>query len=158
MGTKRVGLARIETLMENLKREIQMGAGTTMVGARRVVKSSTNAAALTLTALDSGACVVMTGTSHTVTLPAPTSGVEFTVVAGAASQQFQLWTAGTNVMYGHMTHSTGGDTVAILSVAAAGKLVGNATSKIGDWWRVWSDGTNWYVEGQLDAAPTTDTF
>ena len=31
MGTKRVGLARIEALMENLKREIALG-GSTLVG------------------------------------------------------------------------------------------------------------------------------
>jgi len=31
MGTKRVGLARIEALMENLKRELAMGAGSEMV-------------------------------------------------------------------------------------------------------------------------------
>ncbi len=32
MGTKRVGLARVEALMENLKREIKLGAGTQIVG------------------------------------------------------------------------------------------------------------------------------
>ena len=32
MGTKRIGLARVEALMENLKREITLGAGTGFQG------------------------------------------------------------------------------------------------------------------------------
>tara|TARA_B100000941_G_C28409172_1_gene502447 strand:+ start:28 stop:651 length:624 start_codon:yes stop_codon:yes gene_type:complete len=32
MGTKRVGLARVEALLENLKREIKLGSGTHLVG------------------------------------------------------------------------------------------------------------------------------
>ena len=38
MGTKRIGLARVEVLMENLKREMQMNQST-LVGQRVRVKS-----------------------------------------------------------------------------------------------------------------------
>ena len=48
MGTKRLGLARVENLIENLKREINMGAGTTIKGLTDTPKS---------TAFDLGATV-----------------------------------------------------------------------------------------------------
>ena len=40
MGTKRIGLARVEALMENLKREIKLGSGTQIVG--EVAQGTTN--------------------------------------------------------------------------------------------------------------------
>ena len=155
MGTKRIGLARVEALLENLKRELAMGAGTTMVGARRVVKTSTDSAALTLTAEDSGAIVRMEGTAHTVTLPAPTAGVEFKIVAGAAAN-FQVHTAGSNVFQGQNLHSTGGTTVAIVDLRAKGTLTLSG-GVIGDIIDCWSDGTNWYVHALTDAAVTPGT-
>jgi hypothetical protein len=156
MGTKRLGLARVEALMENLKREIQMGAGTTLIGALRVVKASTNAAPLTLTALDSGAIVTMSGTAHQVTLPAPTAGVEYKIVAATAVNH-KVWTAGTNVIQGQNLHSTGGTTVAIVDCRAKGKLELSGGA-IGDVIDIWSDGTNWYVHALTDAAVTPGTF
>ena len=50
---KRMGLARVQNLLENLKREINFGAGTRFVGAKVRVKSVGNATT-TLTAADSG--------------------------------------------------------------------------------------------------------
>ena len=79
MGTKRVGLARIEALMENLKREIAMGAGTSMVGAMRKIKSV--AAATTLTEADSGAIIDISGADYVIKLPQdPTAGCTYTFV------------------------------------------------------------------------------
>mgnify|MGYP003124368181 CR=1 FL=1 len=40
MGTKRVGLARVEALIENLKRELKLGSGTQIVG--EVAQGTTN--------------------------------------------------------------------------------------------------------------------
>ena len=156
MGTKRIGLARMEALMENLKRDLAMGAGTTLVGARKVVKSSTNAAPLTLVAEDSGCIVSMIGIAHTVTLPAPTAGVCYTIVAATAANH-RVYTAGTNVFMGQNLHSTGADTVAIFDLRATGKLTLSA-GVIGDLIELWSDGTNWYVSALTDAAVDTGTF
>jgi len=156
MGSKRIGLARLEAMVESLKRELALG-GAILKGFRRSVKSSTNAAALTLTAADSGACVVMSGTAHKVTLPAPTAGVEYTITAGGTAQ-YSIWTAGTNVMQGHMIHSSGTNTVAIVSVVAQGKIVSNSASVVGDTYHLRSDGTSWFVEACVDAVPTTGTF
>ena len=155
MGTKRVGLARMEALMENLKRELAMGAGTTLVGARKVVKSSTNGSPLTLVAEDSGCIVTMIGSAHTVTLPAPAAGVCYTIVAATAAAH-KVHTAGTNVFQGQNLHSTGGTTVAIVDLRASGKLT--ISGQIGDIIELWCDGTNWYVNALTDNAITPGTF
>ena len=79
MGTKRIGLARIEALMENLKREIAWGQST-LVGQKVRVKSVGNATT-TLTADDSGCyCLFDNAAASTVILPTPAVGLEFTFV------------------------------------------------------------------------------
>jgi hypothetical protein len=156
MGTKRIGLARTQALIENLKRELALGEGTSLVGAKKVVKESSNAAPLTLTAEDSGCIVSMTGTAHTVTLPAPTAGACFTIVAASAANH-KVFTAGTNVFQGQNLHSGGGTTVAIVDLRAKGKLTLSG-GVIGDLFDIWCDGTNWYVHALTDAAVTPGTF
>ena len=77
MGTKRVGLARIEALMENLKRELAM-AGATLKGTRRPVVALTDAAGAgairsAITAAESGTIFTvpeLTSGTQTITLPA----------------------------------------------------------------------------------------
>ena len=86
MGTKRVGLARTQALIENLKRELSMGANTSLAGLERPIKLVT--AATTLTAADSGKLIHWThGSAHDITLPDATVGLhfEFILLAGAAA-------------------------------------------------------------------------
>ena len=83
MGTKRIGLARVEALIENLKREINFGEGTTFTGQRRKVISWT--ADKTLTAADAGSIVFCEQQSTAIDLELPTaaaagSGWEIDVV------------------------------------------------------------------------------
>jgi len=66
MGTKRVGLARTQALIQNLKRELTMG-GTKLVGEKHKVTSVT--ANTTLSAADSGTLYVFTDAAATITLP-----------------------------------------------------------------------------------------
>ena len=80
---RRVGLARVEALVENLKREIEL-SGTTLkdadvVGLSRTKKSMTSAGALT--AADSGKIIVLTGTAFTVSLPpvATSAGITYDI-------------------------------------------------------------------------------
>ena len=70
MGTKRIGLARMEALMENLKRELAMG-NATMSGLNAKIIDVTSATK-TLAAADSGSTVLLNNgtTLTTVTLPA----------------------------------------------------------------------------------------
>jgi len=67
MGSKRIGLARVEALLENLKREINFGAGTKLVGQRDLVESVT--ASDSLTAVESGTTYVFADAAAVLTLP-----------------------------------------------------------------------------------------
>lgn len=67
MGTKRIGLARMEALMENLKRELALG-GAVILGQRGKVNTTTSAT-VALTESDSGSVYVMSAAGITFTLP-----------------------------------------------------------------------------------------
>lgn len=75
MGTKRLGLARVEALMENLKREITLGAGTSMqgmaLGAQAVVAAGANLAGAGAIAALGGSVVLVSAAdgSKGVALP-----------------------------------------------------------------------------------------
>ena len=77
MGTKRVGLARVEALIENLKREITLGAGTILgglaLGAQTVAAAGDGSLAqATAISATGGSVVLVTGADGTkaVALPA----------------------------------------------------------------------------------------
>ncbi len=123
MGTKRVGLARTQALIENLKRELSMGANTSLAGLERPIKLVT--AATTLTAADSGKIIHWTHSSaHDITLPAATVGLSFTFIllAGAAAAH-NIVTQTDDVIFGKVVvNSTTDDKVATQVVLkAAGK-------------------------------------
>ena len=95
MGTKRVGLARTEALIENLKREINWGSSTQKSFKKTVVLSG--GGATTLTAADSGAtCIFDTAAASTFTLPAPELGMNFTFVTTITATGDHEIIAGTN--------------------------------------------------------------
>jgi hypothetical protein len=83
MGTKRVGLARMEALMENLQRDLAMGGGT-FSGTYLAMKSAPASTTTTLTAADSGKTILMAPNAAIVTLPSPVVGLHFRVVQIAA--------------------------------------------------------------------------
>ena len=84
MGSKRVGLARMQALIENLKRELTM-TGTTLKDAAQVRKVKEVTAATTLTNADSGAIVNLSNSDYAVNLPKdPDVGCTFTFLHVAA--------------------------------------------------------------------------
>ena len=79
MGKKRIGLARIEALIENLKREIAAGAGTILSGLKGVQVISTAVTATDAgTVIDDGVSFVTVNADsdadHIVILPSPIPG------------------------------------------------------------------------------------
>lgn len=165
MGSKRVGLARVEALLENLKREISFGTGTSFTGQKRAVISLDNASAAvskTLAESDSGATVFMNITSDTgsrgitVILPAPVAGVTYDFVIADAGN-------GTN----DITIKTSADAVDIKGVFLSKKdgvegstfsgstLVldisdtGTKTDLDGTSFTLVSDGTHYYALGGI---------
>ena len=167
MGTKRVGLARIEALMENLKREIQLNQAT-LVGQKVRVKSVGNATT-TLSVDDSGCyCLFDNAAASTVILPAPAVGLEFTFVTTVtATADHVIRTATLNTdgfLGGVLTNSTTAGQADCFSAATdadndfitlnGGTTGGLAGSRIHV---VCIDGENWAVDGQLVASGTAAT-
>jgi len=101
MGSKRVGLARTQALIQNLKRELSM-AGSTMKGTRRPVTALSDAAAASanrtaLTVAESGTIFTvpeLTVGTQTITLPALATAVVGTtytfVMIDTADQIFNV--------------------------------------------------------------------
>lgn len=146
MGTKRVGLARTQKLIENLKRELTM-QGSSLAGVERVCKSVSSAGALTVA--DSGKIITLSGTAFTLSLPAVsgTEGVHYWIVAGAAANYV-------------LAEDSGDDNVlTMVSVNASATerdhAFSNATlssGAIGDRFHVYSNGTNWVITAFANAA------
>ena len=123
MGTKRVGLARTQALIENLKRELSM-AGSTWKGARRPVVTLADAGAATairtaITAAESGTVFTvpaLTSGTQTITLPAlatSTIGCTYTfVMVATAGQDFNVLGADSDKILA-VTSKGDGDNTAI---------------------------------------------
>ncbi len=115
MGSKRLGLARMEALLENLKREIDFGGSGS---AFKNVKSNTNVTvrsattAHDLTATTGDLTVIYTGTiDGDVTLPQATAAnagmvIKIIYAAGASNTARKLGfvqSGGTTVLTGYLT-------------------------------------------------------
>ena len=139
MGTKRVGWARIKSLINENQNQlkirneqiISVGASETKV----------------LTAGDSGALVYLGGAGvATATLPAVAAGLNFSFYATSA--QVHIINGGASVIQGCYHHNTNATTIVSVAVADKASLtLHSSNSKIGDRLSFTCDGTNWYVSG-----------
>ena len=96
---RRVGLARMEVLIENLKRELQLN-GSRLIGGKRGLRSTiTDSRALTVE--ESGMMIPLNNSAGssdlTITLPSPQVGLEylFVLVANSGGANKILINAGT---------------------------------------------------------------
>ena len=150
MGTKRVGLARIEALIENLKRELALDGSVIHY---RKANSSPTGTATTLSAADSGKVIFMDASSaNTITLPAVANvdaGWHIKVILTATGAAGVVQTASTeDKLLGQIvaidadgsaitvTNDADGDTVTFVNGCLAGAYVD-----------IVSNGTLFYVHG-----------
>jgi len=139
MGTKRVGWARIKSLINENQNQlkirnqeiISVGAGETKV----------------LTAGDSGALVYLGGAGvATATLPAVKAGLNFSFYATSA--RVHIINGGASVIQGSYHHNTNAATIARVAVVNKSSLTLHSSNPlIGDTLHFTCDGTNWYVSG-----------
>ena len=153
---KRIGTARIEGLLENLKREIEL-SGTTLKGAavqghKRTVEVIDDPRIITLTTEDAGKIIVLTrGQSQAVNLPNAASGgddrigMEVDIIAGSA--------------HNHIVHVTDDDTLSMISISPDGTERDHAFSEaqlsdgaIGDRFNCYYDGNFWIVTAYAKSA------
>ena len=142
---KRIGLARLEALLENLKREIAFGAGTSLGGAKNIVEDITSAK--TLVEADSGKVFTVDADSgaYDITLPANAlTGwhCSFVYKDAHGSQDIDIVAATADTIDG--VHVDASPTA--ISKADKVTFVGG-TAVIGDMIDVvCTDGTTWYVK------------
>ena len=138
MGTKRVGWARIRSLINENQNDLR----------RRNVAVRTLTADTTLTAADSGKVIIMDTTAQVdVTLPAVgEAGLNFKFCLKNSTTQSDI-AATTSVILGEMAADAG------TGISMAGQTIVISTSAVaGDWLELVSDGTNWYASGYTAAA------
>jgi hypothetical protein len=142
MGTKRVGFARIRSLINE---------NTNQLGSK-LVRTKSVTADTTLSEADSGSVILITGSGIDVTLPAATAGMTFTLiqtnnysttvntVVAAAGDFFTGQVAGPSAAANN--NGDGSDDITA--------TFGTATVA-GDQFTCVSDGTLWYVTGTAKA-------
>tara|TARA_R100000664_G_scaffold5479_1_gene10343 strand:+ start:389 stop:910 length:522 start_codon:yes stop_codon:yes gene_type:complete len=117
MGTKRVGWARIKSLINENNNLLQL----------KRVQVKEVSSATTLTEADSGSTIVWTkGSAHDITLPAAKEGLHFTVkIAVGATANHYIKTASTaDVFYGKAVINTSDATEAAPAVQIVTKASG----------------------------------
>ena len=144
MGTKRVGWARIKSLINENQNQLKLrnqqiisvGAGETK----------------TLSANDSGALVYLGGAGvATATLPTVAAGLNFKFYVTSA--QVHIINGGATVIQGSYIHSTNKTGFAHVAIANKSTLTLHSSHPaIGDYLEFSCDGTNWYVDGVTNNA------
>ena len=103
----------------------------------------------TLDASDSGKTILLDAIGEAITLPAPAAGLNYKFICTVTAVTTD-WTvvADAAVIYGSVT--VNGAAVAASAETTISLVVANFLP--GDWISVESDGTNWYVAGQVVTA------
>ena len=161
----RVGLNRLEYLMERLARDLALGGSTTLKGQKQLVEAITNASAVTrtLTAAESGTLftVSMAAVDNNVALTLPTAsdsgGVFYDfcfTVDSDDDADFSITTgaSGTDIYGGIMTlaaNSTVDAFAGISKITVDGSV---AQSAEGLMMHLVCDGANWHISGHIMTA------
>jgi len=157
MGTKRVGWARIKSLINENTNEMHFRRGAFVKGT----------ATVSLTAKQSGQTIIVgplaagLAADTVFTLPTATDGLwyRFVYVGGAAdAQDFRLDTGSDTNFYigGVMQHDIGGeDGAAYHPNLSSNSIVNLLTPDAGTWVEIYCDGTNWFLNGWLNSATNT---
>jgi len=175
MGTKRVGLARVEALMENLKRDLAMGAAT-FSGVNASIMS-VESTPVSLVAEDSGKTILLNNgtTGTTINLPAGSSlsaGCYFQFVPLSDNTNGYVIKRGTDgeLIKGRLIviSTTANKNEQVSSFATNDTLTLDATNNAakagarGSVVHCYWDGTAWQVWGQLvslhNAPSSVDSF
>ena len=111
----------------------------------------------TLTVADTGKTIFLDAVGEAVTLPAvaDSAGVEFRfIVTAAVITTDWTITADAAKIYGSVTEA---GLVQLSSAETTITLVKTSKATFGDWITLTSDGTNWYLAGQLSVAGSLTT-
>ena len=144
MGTKRVGLARTQALIQNLKRDLQLN-GTSLVGIKKKTQDVTTS--VSAGASDSGKVYFVNAGTTVLTLPtSAVAGAGWSckvILIDELDATFKV-TANTNELMGLITCADGA-----LQSDANTTFTINTSGNIGDWLEITCDGSTMYIGGNL---------
>lgn len=152
----KMGLGHLETLFENLKRELSLG-GSTLVGLLEQTTAITGAGgSTTLTVADSGTVFLVNAAdgTHTFTLPALTDGFNCEIIVTVASDNdIDITAPGDNMIISCRSFSGSGaaqqhlvDTCTTLKINAD-----SVAAPVGTRVKIYCDGTNYVAIGSSDS-------
>ena len=150
MGTKRVGLARVEALIENLKRDLALDGSSLHF---KKASSSPTGTGTVLTSADSGKVIFMDASSaNTITLPAIsdlTAGWHIKVILTATGAAGIINTASSeNKLAGHVVEQApAGTNHTVTADTDADRITFVDGGAPGDYVEIITDGTKFYVSG-----------
>lgn len=166
MGTKRVGLARTQALIQNLKRELQLN-GSQLNGAKQkcvAVVGAGGSSTVTLTPSDSGTVYLVTATdgTQTFTLPSLADGKGFTmeVIVTVLSDNDIVITAPGDNMIVSCRNFTASGAAEVAVTDTCTNLVMNAdtvNAVVGARVKIYCDGTNYVAIGD-SSVQSASTF
>ena len=142
MGTKRVGWARIKSLINENQNQLKIRNAQ--------IITITNATQV-LTAADSGAQILFAGAAATATLPAVAAGLNFKFFATSAANH--IMNGGASVVDGAVWNNSNGTTLARDAFTNANGIT-LVNGAIGDHWEVECNGTDWLLHGWTNDTPT----
>ena len=150
----RVGLDRLEFLVERLERQIQLN-GAEIVGVKNnctAVVGAGSSSTVTLTAADSGKVYLVTATdgTQTFTLPALTAGFNIEIIVTVLSDNDVVITAPGDNMTVSCRNFTASGAAEVAVTDTCTNLVMNAdtvNAVVGTRVRIFCDGTNYVAIG-----------
>lgn len=139
----------------------QAGSGTSPGGRPKkatlatlnIPRIATVVAAGALTAADSGATIVLSAAAgFETTLPAVAAGLKFKFVIGTAPATTDYTVvAATDVIEGLVIGGGTGAAIPAVNENTISSVAAGSAGAVGDWFEVESDGTSWFVSGQVAA-------
>ena len=150
----RVGLNRLEFLVERLERQLQLN-GAEIVGVKNnctTVTGAGSSSTVTLTAADSGKIYLVKATdgTQTFTLPALTAGFNIEIIVSVESDNDIVITAPGDNMIVDCRNFTASGAASVAVTDTCTNLVMNAdtvTAVVGTRVRIFCDGTNYIAIG-----------
>ena len=108
----------------------------------------------TLSASDSGKTILLDAVGEAILLPAPIAGVNYKFLVTDAVATSSWTVAATGALISGSVTEAG-----LVQLAAGETTISIVFTKAiaGDWFTLESDGTNWYVAGQLSVAGSFTT-
>ena len=168
MGTKRIGLARTQALIENLKRSLDLGGSDLKNQKSPILLIENGAAAAEVETTDSGKIIMIdastASTNLTVTIPTPAGnmGLDYTFILIADSHS-----ASEVLLDSQLTNGIKGMSIELAADMADGNAVVNISAqklgfkdsaKIGSRIRLVSDGDFYFVVDAVSDLATITSF